>query len=266
VSTVVDSYTRVGKGEPLLLVHGIGSRRQVWDPFLPALVDRHEVIAVDLPGFNGTSNRGVDPTVSGYADALGELCKELDLGQPRVAGHSLGGAIALELGRRGAARSVVAFAPIGFWGASGTVWCQSALRATRFVGPGVRPVVGAMAKSRLGRVVLGSLFYGRPHRLPSEIVVADAEAVRIAESFAAACTAFGEFVFTDVAMLDSIPVTVAWGTRDALLPFWTQSRRARKALPNALHVRLSGCGHVPFLDDPESCGLLLSEEWTASRG
>ena len=46
----------------------------------------------------------------------------------------------------------------------------------------------------------------------------------------------------------SIPVTVAWGTRDlVLLPY--QAERARKALPDATHVALPKCGHVPMVDD-----------------
>jgi pimeloyl-ACP methyl ester carboxylesterase len=46
----------------------------------------------------------------------------------------------------------------------------------------------------------------------------------------------------------SIPVTVAWGTRDlVLLPY--QAARARTALPDATHVTLPRCGHVPMVDD-----------------
>jgi pimeloyl-ACP methyl ester carboxylesterase len=53
-------------------------------------------------------------------------------------------------------------------------------------------------------------------------------------------------------------VTIAWGTRDAVLPF-PQSRRARTLLPNARHVTLAGCGHLPFADDPDACLAVISE-------
>ncbi|MEV4561646.1 hypothetical protein AB0K51_32340 [Kitasatospora sp. NPDC049285] len=46
-----------------------------------------------------------------------------------------------------------------------------------------------------------------------------------------------------------VPVTIAWGTRDLLLPN-AQGRRARRALPTARFVPLVGCGHVPMGDDP----------------
>lgn len=51
---VTVDYARVGRGEPLLLLHGIGHHRQVWDPVLDILATERDVITVDLPGF-GTS-------------------------------------------------------------------------------------------------------------------------------------------------------------------------------------------------------------------
>ena len=48
-----------------------------------------------------------------------------------------------------------------------------------------------------------------------------------------------------------IPVTVAWGNRDRILPF-RQAARAAQRLPQARHVTLDGCGHAPMSDDPEA--------------
>src|SRR5690606_1786603 len=55
--TVTLSHTRAGRGEPLLLLHGIGHHRQAWDPVVDILATEREVIAVDLPGF------GASPTL-----------------------------------------------------------------------------------------------------------------------------------------------------------------------------------------------------------
>ncbi len=46
-----------------------------------------------------------------------------------------------------------------------------------------------------------------------------------------------------------MPVTIAWGTRDRLLP-QRQVLLAKARLPDALLAPLPGCGHVPMTDDP----------------
>lgn len=51
-------------------------------------------------------------------------------------------------------------------------------------------------------------------------------------------------------------MTIAWGTRDALL-IPRQATRARRLLPWAQHVALRGCGHVPCHDDPEAVATAL---------
>jgi pimeloyl-ACP methyl ester carboxylesterase len=44
------TFIRSGAGAPLVLLHGIGSSRQAWDPVIPALAEHFDVLAVDLPG------------------------------------------------------------------------------------------------------------------------------------------------------------------------------------------------------------------------
>ena len=57
----------------------------------------------------------------------------------------------------------------------------------------------------------------------------------------------------------AVPTTVAWGERDRLLIFSRQAPRARRMLPDARHVVLHGCGHVPTWDDPEQVARVLLE-------
>jgi pimeloyl-ACP methyl ester carboxylesterase len=55
-----------------------------------------------------------------------------------------------------------------------------------------------------------------------------------------------------------VPVTIVWGTRDRLrIP--RQAQRARATLPQARHVPLPRCGHVPMRDDPDAVAALLRE-------
>ncbi|WP_189594937.1 alpha/beta fold hydrolase [Nocardia cerradoensis] len=249
----------MGRGEPLLLIHGIGSSRHTWRTVMIDVAREREVIAVDLPGF-GLSRPG-SSTVSSCADALAGLIKELELTAPHVVGHSFGGAIALELGRRGVARTVVAFAPIGFWGAPGVVWAQMALRATYTMSRSLRWALPLLAKTRIGRTAAAGLFYGRPDAIPPSQIIEDAEIFSGATAFSDVCEGFGDYVFTVPDKLCDIPVTIVWGTRDRLLPAGSQARRARSALPNAQHVCLDGVGHAAVSEDATSSRLLVSDRW-----
>lgn len=256
------AYTRMGAGEPLLLIHGIGSDRRAWHGAVMDVAQHREIVAVDLPGFGLSPLGDITVSVDGYADQLLRLLTELGIESPHMAGDSFGGAIALELGRRGVARSVVAFAPIGFWGASGAVWAQCALRRSHAASRTLRRVLPALAVTPVGRFAAAALFYGRPKALAPQQVIDDAEVFRTGLGFDPVCDSFGDYVFTDAGRLADIPVTIVWGSRDRLLPAWSQAGRARAALPRARHLRLAGIGHACVSEDPASCRLLVLDRWS----
>ena len=53
-------HDRRGSGEPLVLIHGIGHRRQIWDPIVDDLASRYEVLTIDLSGFGEPWRRGFE--------------------------------------------------------------------------------------------------------------------------------------------------------------------------------------------------------------
>jgi pimeloyl-ACP methyl ester carboxylesterase len=263
------SYARRGYGPPLVLLHGIGSHWRVWSPVLGTVSRHRDVIALDLPGF-GDSPPAEDPAPGGpepgsvahLADQVVAFLDELDVHHPEISGSSLGGGIALELGRRGLAKSVTAFAPVGFWRGPGRRWCQAVVGAARAGAISLSPALPRIMDTRAGRAAFCSAFYAHPIRLPAGDCLAAARALAGASGFADARRSFGHlrpWAYSDAGALTRIPVTIAWGTRDAVLPYRTQARRARAVLPTARHVRLPGCGHLPFADDPARCATLLLE-------
>ncbi|MEV6068016.1 alpha/beta hydrolase [Nocardia sp. NPDC052001] len=253
------NHHRAGTGDPLVLVHGVGSRWQVWEPIIDTLAASFDVIAVDLPGFGG-SEPLADTTVSTLADALVEFLTAEGIENPHLAGNSMGGGIILDLAARGLARSVTAYSPIGFWDTPGRVWCQQALGRAKQLTKVLHPAVPALLGNAAGRTTFLSLVFGKSWALDPAIAVDTVEGLLGAGGFDAALASFTDFRLPDRTRLDSIPVTIAWGNRDILLTYATQARRAREALPGARHVTLHGSGHTPFYDDPAGCARLLLDQ------
>lgn len=251
------SYKRQGAGEPIVLVHGLGSRWQVFSPILAGLARTHEVVAIDLPGFGGSPlYEGVVPGPHGYAEWLATWLTENGIERPHLVGSSMGGGVALELGRRGVASSVTAFAPVGFWRTPGIRWSQGMLTVLRSAAQVAGPVVGRALEHPLGRSLLLAPLVGRPASYPADAARCDIEALGHASAFAEARDDFANYRLgphDDAGSLGDIPVTIAWGTRDVVLTHRRQSARAREALPAARHIDIRHAGHLPFHDDPEAC-------------
>ena len=243
-------YARAGSGEPLLLLHGIGHHRQAWDPVLDILATERDVIAVDLPGFGASPAlpAGLAYDLPTTTAVFAAFCEALELERPHVAGNSLGGLLALELGREKLARSVTALSPAGFWSEAERRYAFGILLTMRGISRRMPlPLVERLSRTAAGRTALTSTIYARPARRSPEAVVAETLALANATGFDETLRAGGSVQFTDD--VPGLPVTVAWGTRDWLL-VRRQGIRAKRIIPRARLVRLPGCGHCPMNDDP----------------
>jgi pimeloyl-ACP methyl ester carboxylesterase len=253
------AHHRAGNGDPLVLIHGTGSQWQAFGPVLEALEARRDVIAPDLPGFGYSPPlpAAAPHTPPAFAEALGGLLDQVGLRDAHVAGFSLGGAIAYELGLLGRARSVTAISPIGFWTEREAAYCRASLRTASALARRMLPVARPLLAHAIGRTLLESQLVGRPWRHHAD------DAVEAARNLAR-CPGSGptlrdalrgDYQWTE--RLD-VPVTIAWGARGRLL-IPRQGRRARARRPEARHVSLPGCGHVPFSDDPPLVARVLLE-------
>src|ERR1700691_5717725 len=121
---------RSGSGEQVVLLHGFTGAWHHWRPLLGGLAARYEVIAPTLAGHDGGPPFPADLplTFASAADSVENHLDELGVGSAHFVGNSLGGALTLELAKRGRARSVVALAPAGGW----TEGDGEALRLARF--------------------------------------------------------------------------------------------------------------------------------------
>ena len=90
-------YNRRGSGRPLFLLHGFCSSSAIWDGLAGALADRHDVIAIDWPGFGRGANAPPLQGLPAYADALVALADRLGIASFDVLGHSFSGFVAQRL-------------------------------------------------------------------------------------------------------------------------------------------------------------------------
>lgn len=87
-------YWRVGRGAPVVLIHGVGLDATMWQAQVEALAEHYDVIAYDMLGHGESALPTEDATLDDYADQLLALLDELDLPAATVVGFSMGGLVA----------------------------------------------------------------------------------------------------------------------------------------------------------------------------
>lgn len=88
-------YETHGSGRPLVLLHGGLGSGEMFGPVIPALAERHQVIAVDLQGHGRTADVDRPLDLGSMAADIAALIEHLGLDRPAVVGYSLGGGVAL---------------------------------------------------------------------------------------------------------------------------------------------------------------------------
>jgi pimeloyl-ACP methyl ester carboxylesterase len=257
------AFTRAGAGEPLVLVHALGSSRRIWDPVLAALAERLDVIAVDLPGFGDSAPLPprVEPTPAALAAAVAGLLDSLGVTTPHLAGNSLGGWVALELAALRRPASLTLLSPAGLWRGDTPMYCRVSLRATRWLARHAGGLLGALVNYRLGRALVLGQTHGHPIRITPENARAIVSTAGTCPGFEATLRATIRRRYLATVPIEA-PTTVAYGTRDLVLLPW-QSRHLDQ-LPGGTRVEaLPACGHFPVADDPAAVIAVIRQ--TAAR-
>lgn len=255
MAEVSSSLYRAGEGEPVVLLHGFTGHWRHWRPVLADLVARYEVMAPTLSGHSGgpayPSGMRLD-RVADAGDSLERHLDELGVGTAHLVGNSMGGSLAIELAKRGRARSVLAFSPGGGWELGG----QEPERIAHFFARQMRIV-------RLTRTQLPRLMR-RPgaRKLALRDIMRHGELVPPADAVDLSLDPLGCTVVDDVLGslragrahvedLDRVtaPTLIAWAELDRILPLATCSVRFTRELPNAELRVLPRVGHVPMWDD-----------------
>ena len=252
---------RGGEGSPLVLLHGFMDTWRVWELVLPTLERHHDVLAPTLPGHAGGPPLDGEPSAAQMVDAVERAKDEAGFETAHVAGNSMGGFAALALAARGRARSVVAFAPAGGWGAGDGSWRVLLASQARMheQAKATAPHAQAIVASAEGRRRATQLIVTSCEHIPPDLIAH--QLLGIARCTGAAAMiehalreGYGEL---DAERIEC-PVRIVWGTGDRLLPWPSAAARFRQQwLPHADWVELDGVGHCPQLDVPLEAAQLI---------
>ena len=244
------SRVREGAGDPLVLLHGLVLSWRAWKPVLPALAARHDVLALDLPGFGSAPPPAAPPTIAVLADAVEAELDRAGLDRVAAAGNSMGGSVGLELARRGRATRVVVLGPSGIESPAERLGVIALNEMQRAAYSAAAPVAELVAGNAASRSALLGWLHGRPWRIGVADGAAEIRDFAGAPSFHAALRRVtGAWAPSQLAEI-GVPVRVCLGSRDPLIGAPNAPRFAA-AIPDAALVPLPRCGHVPMFDDPE---------------
>lgn len=247
------SFVAAGRGDPVILVHGLGATKVSFLPTVVALAPRFRALSLDLPGFGDS----VKPVLAPYhapffARAVVDFMDAVGIERAHVVGNSMGGRVALELGLRhpDRVRDLVLVAPSLAWkrGRPFAPFVRvfrpelGLVQATpRWVFDGiVRRLIPSAAESW---VHAGVDEFLRSYLTPRGRVAfyAAARSIYLEEPHGA------KGFWTRLAGLKA-RCLFAWGRLDRLVPIGF-ARHVADVLPGAEHLELD-CGHVPQLERP----------------
>src|SRR2546423_5655230 len=253
------AYRELGVGPPVLLLHGWPTSSFLWRNVMPAIARTNCVVALDLPGFGDSDKPATRYSFDFYERALDGFLDRLEMDPVGLAGHDIGGPIAVHWALRNRDRVTgiallntllySEFAPgiVEFVTQLSNPATRDALTSPDAVADFIR--LGLHDQSRLTDEVREEV--QRPFRTA---------AARLA--LAGAGIGLGRRGFIEIAhQLPTLelPVRIVYGERDRVLPDVADTmQRVRRDLPHAEVTALPDCGHFLQEEAPEQVGELLA--------
>ncbi|MEX2158690.1 MAG: alpha/beta hydrolase [Dehalococcoidia bacterium] len=239
-------YVEAGRGDPVVLIHGIFASTFSFRHTIPELAQQHRVVAVDLRGFGYTDM----PEDAGYsltaqATLVHQAMARLGIERAAVVGHSMGGDIAMRLALLHP-ESVTRLVLVD----SVTEHEMSRARSGRFVRPLLSLIAGLSLSTRSVRRGLRSAVHDPAHA--TDDVVAGYELPMHVKGRLRALGALIAHRHRDLPVEPeriTQPTLVLWGEHDRWIPLERGQELARR-IPNARLAVVRSAGHLPLEEQP----------------
>ncbi|MFF2658484.1 alpha/beta fold hydrolase [Kitasatospora sp. NPDC058032] len=260
-------YRDTGTGRPVLLIHGLARSLEDWSEQHRLLGEGHRVISLDLPGFGGSERLPGPTTLPALAAAVRAFLDEVGVREPvRVAGNSLGGAVAMRLAVDAPDR-VHSLLLAGSAGFGREVTAALRILAVRPLGRMLLSRPGRSAVARAERAIFHDPSFATTARIEHALRLADRpgaadamlEVLADLGSPRGAHEAWRRTLLAGVGAL-GLPVFVVWGDRDRVLPA-RHLAAARVALPKARTRLFRATGHMPQIERAEDFAELALDFW-----
>jgi pimeloyl-ACP methyl ester carboxylesterase len=247
-----------GDRPPLLFLHGLGGIWQNWLLNIPAFMDTHRCVAIDLPGF-GLSEKLDECSIPGFARTVDAVCDRLGLEDPVVVGNSMGGFVGAELAVSFPTR-VSKLVLVAAAGLSTEYLAREPLLAgaRAFMVLTARAGLrgnGVVKRPRLRRVALQAVVR-YPEKLSVPLateLVGGANAPGFIDSFEALMS----YSYRDKLERIEVPALIVWGRNDILVPVSDAEMYEHLIGDNARSVIFDDTGHLPMLERPTRFNDLL---------
>ena len=228
-------YFAGGEGDPLVVIHGGGDGARVWLETVSDLCEHYRVYIPDLPGFGQSQPMGDRQDLSEFVEFVEDFSNSLGLKRFHLAGHSIGGSIALRYALKFPQKiGKLVLVSSMFLGKEMALW-------VRFLSHSVfRRTLGAAAHGIMKAVKwLIGLVYA-PFRLVNPLPRAR---MNLGESISALKDHTAELM-SQLSQL-MMPTLLVWGARDSVVPV-RYAYAAAEVIPDCqLHV-FEGCGHFVY--------------------
>jgi pimeloyl-ACP methyl ester carboxylesterase len=237
-------YDDTGNGPVLVLLHAFPLDRQMWQPQLAGLASVARIVALDLPGFGESAPAPF--TIESVADVVAEFLTALDVPKAVVCGLSMGGYVALALGRNHPERLsglILADTRAGI--------DDTNIRAnrTKSIALVQKQGTAALFETMAPKVLSDSTRAGKPDVLERVKALAVKQA---AESVVAALTALRDRPDANPGLRNiSVPTLVLVGEFDQVTPPLSAANLSAQIRGSKL-VHIPGAGHLSNVENPDA--------------